>query len=344
MSAKNKTKPRPQKVLVVCGPTATGKSALAVELARRFCGEIISADSRQIYRGLNIGTGKITAREMQGVPHHLLDVADPRGNRLPGGNLHSGNLRSDNRFSVEDFKRIAQERIAEIAARGHLPILCGGTGFYIQAVVDNITLPDAPPNPRLRKQLEKIAIKKNGSARLFTLLEKLDRQRALTIDRHNTRRVIRAIEIATALGKVPPIKTSTKTGVATERLRPYEPIFIGIDLPTDELRKRIHTRLLARLKRGMIAEARRLHTLPPTGIGLSWKRMNELGLEYRYLALFLQGKAPCRTRAELMEKLSTEIWRYARRQKTWFKRDARIKWFAPDDQQAIYAFAKKKLS
>lgn len=292
------------KVIVVCGPTATGKSDLSVELARRFNGEVISADSRQVYKGLDIGTGKITKREMKGVPHHLLDVADPK-----------------KQFSAEEFKKRAEKAVAEIIDRGKLPIICGGTGFYIQTLVDNISLPEVPPNPTLRAELEK-----KSAAALFTILKRLDPRRAKEIDAQNPRRLIRAIEIAKALGKVPRLKPQPK----------YEPLFIGIDLSDTELKGRIEKRLTKRLKQGMVQEAKRLKKS-----GLSWKRMNELGLEYRYLALLLQGKM---TREEFIKKLSTEIWHYAKRQRTWFKKDERIKWFSPKNRSRIVSTLKTFLS
>src|SRR3989344_8669425 len=180
------------KVVVILGPTATGKSALAVKLAKKLArhkwggfngAEIISADSRQIYKGLDIGTGKITEKEMAGVPHHLLDVVTPK-----------------RRFTVVEYQTLAREKIAEIFSRGHLPIICGGTGFYISALVDGTVLPDVPPNPKLRAHL-----KKETSETLFNMLLKLDPRRAKTIDPKNSRRLIRAIEIVKALGKVPPL-------------------------------------------------------------------------------------------------------------------------------------------
>ncbi len=293
-----------QKLLVILGPTATGKSDLAVKIAKQFGGEIISADSRQVYRGLNIGTGKITRKEMRGIPHHLLDVADPK-----------------KRFTVVKYQELAREKIAAIFSRGHLPIICGGTGFYISALIDSVILPDVPPNEKLRAKL-----RPETPETLLKLLMKLDPLRAKTVDQKNPRRIIRAIEIATALGAVPPIKKTPAS---------YDTLFIGLTLPNDEMKKKIATRLHARLKIGMIAESKRLHAA-----GLSWKRMVELGLEYRYIALFLQGKM---TKSEMISKLQTEIWRYAKRQMTWFKRDKRIKWFNPSEQSKIEKETKKFL-
>ena len=169
------------KVLAIVGPTASGKSALAVRLARRFGGEIISADSRQVYRGLDIGTGKITKREMYGIPHHLLDVADPR-----------------QQYSAGVYAKAAQKIVRYIVQKNKLPIIVGGTGFYIDAALGTIVLPEVPPNQKLRKELTK-----KTSGQLFTMLQKLDPSRAKAIDRQNPVRLIRAIEIAKVLGHVP---------------------------------------------------------------------------------------------------------------------------------------------
>lgn len=277
-----------QKLLVILGPTASGKSDLAVYLAKKYNGEVISADSRQVYRGLDIGTGKITRREMRGIPHHVLNVASPRG-----------------QFSVARFKRLAQKAIAAISRRGKLPILCGGTGLYIDALLGTVAIPDVPPDKILRKKLER-----ESPEKLFSLLKKLDPKRARSIDQHNKRRIIRAIEIAKHRGASPLLKKNPL---------PYRVLKIGIALPDALLRERIHTRLAKRLRHGMIAEVKRLKEKG----GLSWKRLDALGLEYRFVAQFLQGKF---TKQEMAEKLETAIWRYAKRQKTWFKRDKEIVW------------------
>lgn len=277
------------KIIVILGPTATGKSDLAVKLARKLNGEVISADSRQVYKGLDIGTGKVTEAEMSGIPHHLLDVADSR-----------------RQFSVTRYVRLAEKAIKQIHAHGKLPIICGGTGFYIQALVDGITIPEVPPNAKLRAELEKLSTKE-----MFARLEKLDPVRASTIDIHNPRRLVRAIEIATTLGKVPVIDTKSNHSK-------YDATFIGLNISYDELKVRIMTRLLKRLDAGMLDEARKLHE-----DGLSWKRMEDLGLEYRYMSRHLQGKI---SMPEMIEQLHTEICHYAKRQMTWFKRDRRVRW------------------
>ncbi len=281
------------KVLIIVGPTAVGKSDLAVTLAKQCDGEVISADSRQVYTGLDIGTGKITEKEKRGIPHHILDVANPK-----------------DKFSVVKYVELAEKAIADIHARGKLPIICGGTGFYIQALIDGTILPDVPPNDKLRLELS------NKSAdELLKILQGLDPERAEKIDKKNIRRIIRAIEIATVLGKVP-----TLTNIEPR----YETFWIGLNMGSTKLKGRIRERLEKRLKEGMIDEVKRLHTE-----GLSWERMDELGLEYRYIALYLQNKI---TLEEMEDQLRNEIWHYAKRQMTWFKKDNRIQWIDAGDR------------
>jgi tRNA dimethylallyltransferase len=274
------------KLIVILGPTASGKSSLAVKLAKKFNGEIISADSRQVYKGLNIGSGKITAQEMQGVPHHLLDVASLK-----------------QKFTVAQFQKLAKKKIPEIQARNRVPFLVGGTGFYIQSVVDNLSLPEVKPSHALRVRLAKKSVEE-----LFIILKKLDPTRAKAIDAKNPHRLIRAIEVLKATGKpISPLQSRKIQNV----------LEIGIKKSPEELKKAIHKRLLKRLN-GMIAEVKKLRRG-----GLSWKRLEELGLEYRYTAQHLQGKL---TKEEMVTLLQKEIEHFAKRQMTWFKRDKRIKW------------------
>jgi tRNA dimethylallyltransferase len=285
------------KILVILGPTASGKSDLAVELARKFEGEIISADSRQVYKGLDIGTGKITKKEMRRIKHYMLDVVSPK-----------------TIFNVIKFKKKTDRIISDIIKRNKLPILCGGTGFYIQAIVDNISIPEVVPDKALRARLAE-----KSTDELFKILEKLDKRRAVGIDKNNPHRLIRAIEIATHLGSVPKLETRFPTK--------YEVLQIGIKTEDDVLKERIHKRLLSRIKVGMVTEVRKLHEK-----GMSWKRMESLGLEYKYLAKYLKKEL---TKNELLEQLYGEICRYAKRQKTWFKRDKKIKWFNLKEKKKI---------
>lgn len=276
-----------QKVIVIVGPTASGKSAYAVKLAKKIDGEVISADSRQVYKGLDIGTGKIAEKEMRGVPHHLLDVVSPR-----------------KVFTAQQFVQLGRSAIEDILARGKTPIICGGTGFYIDALLGRMPLPNVPPNPALRKKLES-----KTASQLFKMLQKLDARRAQKIDQHNPVRLVRAIEIAKKLGKVP---------VPKPQPLPFAIEWIGLKPNDDILKKKIVKRLLARMDDGMVAEAKNLHAK-----GLSWRRMHELGLEYRYLALYLQKKI---TKEAMIAELEKRIWDYARRQMMYWKRNKDIVW------------------
>jgi len=293
-----------QKVLIILGPTASGKSDLAVRLAKKFKGEVISADSRQVYKGLDIGTGKITKKEMRGVPHHLLGVANPK-----------------KYFSVSDYKKLAEANISYMIRCSKLPIICGGTGFYIDTLIGKISLPEVPPNKLLRRKLDKYSAEK-----LYKMLEKKDFRRAKEIDPRNKVRIIRALEIVESLGRVPRCQPATLT--------PYSFIFIGIKPTKQDLEKRIHARLLKRLD-GMTREAKRLRRQ-----GLSIRRMEALGLEYRYLARLLQNKL---TKKEFIEELYKEIKQYSKRQMTWFRRNPKIKWFEPNEYKKIEKYLKIKL-
>ncbi|PIR68648.1 tRNA (adenosine(37)-N6)-dimethylallyltransferase MiaA [Candidatus Nomurabacteria bacterium CG_4_10_14_0_2_um_filter_30_12] len=268
------------KIVVILGPTATGKSNLAVQVTKKINGEIISADSRQVYKGLDIGTGKITQKEMKGIPHHLLDVASPK-----------------RKFTVVEYQKKAIYAIADIVKRGKIPIICGGTGFYIDAIIKGTIFPKVSPNLKLRKILKKKKIEE-----LFKILIKLDKRRAKNIkdknELNNKVRLIRAIEIAKALGKVPKI---------TEELPPYKFIKIGLYLPPDILKKKIEKRVKKMFADGLLNEIKKLKKS-----GISEKRLKEFGFEYD---------------SPTYEKVVRETIKYTKRQMTWFKRDKEIKWF-----------------
>ncbi|HEU0080536.1 MAG TPA: tRNA (adenosine(37)-N6)-dimethylallyltransferase MiaA [Candidatus Paceibacterota bacterium] len=305
-----KRKPLP-KIAVVLGPTATGKSDLAVELALAFGGEVVSADSRQVYRGLDIGAGKVTKTEMKGVPHHLLDVADPRDRRSA-------------RYTVDDFRRDGQAAIADILSRGRLPIVCGGTGFYIDALVYDERFPDVPPDQALRDRLAK-----RTTESLMREIERLDPRRARDLDHRNKVRIIRAIEIARTLGSVPP---------ATRNKR-YDALWIGLTAQPDDLRKRIHDRLLRRMDAGMVREVASLHRK-----GVSWKRLHAFGLEYRHIALYLQKKPRKKTdKTNMLEALEHDIVDFSKRQMRWFKRNPAIRWFEAGKRSAAIPLVRRFL-
>src|SRR3989344_5690517 len=278
-------KPKP-KVIVILEQTATGKSELAVLIAHKIGGEIISADSRQVYKKLDIGTGKITKKEMKGVPHHLLDIVSPKRLARRGG-----------RFTVVEFQRLAISAMADIIERGKTPIIVGGTGFYIDAITKDMTFPEVPPNLKLRKSLSK-----KSNEELLKKLRKLDKRRAENIDANNKVRLIRAIEIAKHLGKVPSLIVKPSD---------YEFIKIGLHLPKEILKKKIEKRVRGMFKKGLLKEIKKLKRA-----GVSDKRLRELGFEYYF---------------PTPEKVVKETIKYSKRQMTWFKRDKEIKWFQPTE-------------
>lgn len=284
-------------VYAIVGPTASGKSEYAVRLAKKIGGEIISVDSRQIYRGMDIGTGKVpgkfqTTRSKKiylykTIPHYGIDIASPK-----------------RQYSVAQFQSYAKKAIADILKRGKVPILCGGTMHWMDAVVYDQQLPEVKPNTALRKKLEKKSV-----TELFMMLKKHDPKRAKSIDPKNPRRLIRGLEIVMSTGKPVPI---------TKQSSPYTVRWIGLKPKDEVLHKKIEKRLEARLKQGMIAETKKLHTS-----GVSWKRLESFGLEYKYCALFLQGKI---NKKELFEQTSSAIKKYSKRQMTWWKRNKNIQW------------------
>jgi len=274
------------KILVIIGPTASGKTSLSIKLAKKFNGEVISADSRQVYKGMNLGTGKVTKKEMQGVKHYLLDVASPKS-----------------RFSAAQFVKLGEKAIKEIQKKGKLPIICGGTGFYVDALLYG--LPETvTPDWKLRQHLDRLS-----ASVLFMKLKKIDPARAKNIDKNNKRRLIRALEIA--------LKTGAPVPPPTRTLK-YNVLKIGVKRDKKELRKRIHDRLLIRMKQGMVEEVEKLHKQ-----GVSWQKLDDFGLEYRFISRYLKGEL---SKEEMLNQLETAIWHYAKRQMTWFKRDQEIHW------------------
>ena len=283
----------PHKMIVIAGPTASGKSDLAIELAHRLNGEIISVDSRQVYRGMDIGTGKVlrdseSAADDEyisgGIRHHLIDIAEP-----------------NEAYNISGFLQDADHALTDIRARGKRPLVCGGTHFWIQALLEGTSFPAVPPDPVLRDHLST-----KTTDELYTLLKAQDPTRAATIDRQNPLRLIRALEIVAALGTVPLItrhEPSTAENHST---------ILVLNPPKEVLRERIRTRLLNRFASGMVEEVERLH-----GQGIDWERLESFGLEYRFIAEFLQGK---RDETSLQADLEHAIWHYARRQLSWLRR------------------------
>ncbi len=268
-------------VYVVVGATASGKSDFAVELALKLNGEIISADSRQVYKGLDIGTGKITQEEMKGISHHMLSVYE-----------------IGEEVSVARFARDANPIIEDIFSRGKTPIICGGTGQYIDALIFDSVLPQVSPNEELRKEFET-----KTTTALFEELSTLDPERAKNIDSHNRVRLIRALEIVATTGKVPTLSTP-------ELL--YDTTIYLLKPARDVLRVRITKRLEKRLALGMVDEVKNLMSK-----GFESKDMKKFGLEYVTLGRYIEGLL---SEEEMKEELITKSMQYAKRQETWNKK------------------------
>ena len=274
------------KLVAVLGPTACGKSGLGVALARRFGGEVVSADSRQVYRGLDLGTGKIAPEEMEGIPHHMLDVADP------------GEI-----YSVADFQAGAYAAIDGILARGRVPFLVGGTGLYLRAVTEGFVFSDAPPDPALRERLEALS-----TPELRALVEERTGAALTGGEENNRHRLVRAAEKALAGGwETPPAKPR------------YNCLLLGVAYPRQTVCGRIDQRLQARIDAGMIDEVADLRAA-----GVSDEFLDRLGLEYRYILRYLTGEIP--TLEGLKDELGRAIKRFAKRQMVWFKKDRDVLW------------------
>jgi tRNA dimethylallyltransferase len=282
-------------LVVILGPTASGKSALGIALAQHFNGEIVSADSRQVYRGMDIGTAKVTPAEQALVPHHLLDIADPQ-----------------NMYTVAQFQHDAIGAINDILARGRQPFLVGGSAHYIQAVVDNLDIPHVPPQPELRMELETRPL-----TELLAQLEELDPQSATTIDRNNPRRIQRALEVCLVTGK----PFSEQRGMNNAL---YNPLLLGIQWPRDVLYRRIDTRIDERMKQGLVQE---VETLLANGLG--HERLEAMGLEYRFVSRWLRGEFT--NEADMIQRLKYATHDFVRRQLTWFRKDQRILWVEGGD-------------
>jgi tRNA dimethylallyltransferase len=279
------------KLVVVLGTNASGKSDLGIRLAEHFGGEVVSADSRQVYRGLDLGSGKITPAQAARVKHHLIDVADV-----------------SEYYSLAQYQRAAYSAIDSISSTGKLPFLVGGTGLYISAIVEGYQLVDVPPNDPLRAELESLPL-----PQLIARLEKSDPDAASRIDKSNRRRLIRAIEIASA---------GYANSAAHKNLPRYDCLQLGLTWPREILVERIEERLRARLANGMIDEVAGLRSR-----GVSDLRLNKLGLEYRYITRYLCREL--RTLDDLSSQLGIAIRQFAKEQLTWFKRDSRIIWLDP---------------
>jgi tRNA dimethylallyltransferase len=284
-----------EKLLVIIGPTAVGKTKLSIELAKRYNGEIISGDSMQIYRGMDIGTAKITIEEMEGIPHHLIDIKEP-----------------DESFSVAEFQQLVRAKISEITSKGKLPIIVGGTGLYIQAVIYDYQFSEAPADEEFRLQLETKA-QEIGNEALHLELTKIDPESASQIHPNNVRRVIRALEIYHCTGK---IMSEYQMNQQPDLL--YETALIGLTMDREKLYERINTRVEMMIAEGLLEEVSGLHK---QGIR-DCQSIQAIG--YKEIYDYLDGKV---SYDDAIESLKQNSRRYAKRQLTWFRNKMEVEWF-----------------
>lgn len=273
------------KIIAIVGPTASGKSSLGLRVAKKYKGEIISADSRQIYKGMEIISRAPTKKEKTAIPHYMVSVADPKKT-----------------YSAGAYTKAAEKHIADILKRKKLPVVVGGTGFYADALLRGLTFPEVAPNKKLRTELSTKTPKQ-----LLAQLIKLDPESAQRVDSKNIVRIIRAIEIATTLGKVPKLT----------RRSAYEVLWIGLSPDAKTHEKNILKGVEARIKEGMVPEAKKLRST------LTKKRYAELGFEFTYLADYMDKKI---TKKELVAAIANGERKYAIRQMRWFKREKDIHW------------------
>jgi len=297
-------KPKP-KVIAIVGPTASGKTSLSITLAKKCNGEVISADSRQVYQGMDLGTGKVTKAEMGDIPHHLLDVAKPM-------DIYTG----------ADFKRDATIALTKILNRDCVPIIAGGTFFYLELLRNNMQAAPVEPNLDFRKSLEVFS-----NEELLEQLQQKDPRRAASIDPDNRRRLERSLEIIETLGAVPEAKPAESD---------YDWLLLGVAVEKEQLHQNIHTRIIQRLDEGMITEVEDL-----LESGVSKKRLDDFGLEYRYILKYLDKEL---SRAEMIEQLETKTKQFAKRQLTWLKRYPEIVWVDSTEPEKALSITKEFLS
>lgn len=277
-------------LVIIAGPTASGKTALSVELAKRLNGEIVSADSMQIYKYMNIGTAKPSMEERQGIPHHLMDIAEPCEN-----------------FSLADYAEKAHRVIKDIHSRGKLPIMVGGTGLYIDTVADNLVLGDTPGDENIRRELEEFALTR-GNFALHELLREIDPESYEKLHENDTKRIIRAIEVFKVTGK------TVGEYNRESRMAPqiYKPIRLMMKWDREVLYDRINRRVDIMLEQGLLQEVKDC-----LNMGLTEKNTAMQAIGYKELAEYIDGKI---TFEDAVEKIKMESRRYAKRQISWFKR------------------------
>lgn len=275
-------------IIVIAGPTASGKTALAIELAKKYRGEVINADSRSIYIGMDIGTSKPTAREMDSIPHHLFDIVHP-----------------NETFSLADYQKLAREKITEIQTRNNIPFIVGGSGLYIDAVVYNFNLTEATKDDETRKELEKLENKE-----LLAKLQKLDKETYKKIDKNNRRRLIRALEVILLTNK----------GFYDQQKKSSSPnnvLYLALDCPKEVLYKKINNRIDAWFSNGLVEETKNLSAK----YSFDLPSMSSIG--YSEIAQYLNGKTSSTEASEIMKRRTKN---YAKRQLTWFRRNKDITW------------------
>lgn len=281
------------KIIVVCGPTASGKTALSVELAKIYNGEIISADSMQIYTDMDIASAKATPEEQQGIPHHLIDFLDPNES-----------------FSVADYVKLCDEKARDILSRGKIPIICGGTGLYISSFVDNIEFDDSEQDYEFREEMRRFA-EENGAAALLEKLREVDPETASSLHENNIGRVIRALEVYKTTGRT----ISEAKRDSRKNPSPYEFIMLTLEFADrEQLRSRINTRVDRMLEQGLLDEAKACfeqQNRPTAAQAIGCKEL------YPYF----RGE---KSLDDCVEELKARTRQYAKRQMTWFRRDKRI--------------------
>ena len=287
-------------LVVIVGPTAVGKTEFSILLALRVNGEVVTADSMQVYRGLDIAAAKPTKEQMRGVVHHLIDVRDP-----------------DEEFNVAEYRLLAQRAIASIHEKGRLPVLSGGTGLYVKAVLDEFLFPDEGADPALRAELEREAAR-TGPAALHDRLKAVDPASAARIHPHDVRRVVRALEVYVRTG----VPLSEHLKVKAAPAPPYETLMFGLTRPRDELYRRIEERVDDQIRMGLIEEVK--------GILARYgePKVARQALGFKEIASYLKGEC---TLEEAVYLLKRDTRRFAKRQYTWFRKDPRIKWIRLDE-------------
>ena len=284
-----------QKVIVICGPTASGKTALSIELAKKINGEIVSCDSMQIYKEMDIGTAKPTKEEMQEIPHYMINTIFP-----------------NERYSVADYKKDAKKAIREIIKKGKVPIIVGGTGLYVDSLIYEIEYPDIKLDEKYRQELEE-QVRKDGLEKLYNKAKKIDPEAMLKISSNDKKRILRVLEIYKATGK-----TKTEQERKSREKEPeFDYLVYGLNMPREKLYERINLRVDIMIKQGLIKEVEKIY-----------KKYNEFptamqGLGYKEVVEYLEGHL---TKEEMIEKIKQETRRYAKRQMTWFRKNKQTIW------------------